>query len=451
VAISAGGNHTTALRNNGTVVSVGNSYIGYFSNSVPTDLTNIIAIASSGDHDLGLFGTRAPAFTVQPWSRTVFNTATSVWFAAKCAGVQPVRYQWQCNGTNVPGATNDMLTVNATVTGISGRQVPLPLQSGVYQLIASNAYGVVASAYAQLAVIIPLNVAVNATNLNWTTTGDAPWFGETNFTHDGVSAAQSGNIGPSQQSILQTTVATNVAGSYTFWWMVSSEPYFDTLEFRINGLVQTSISGNVSWQQVTIPIAAGTNVLMWRYSEESIFSSGLDAGWVDQFAFIPVPVILTQPANVTANYGATVNLSVRATGVTNLGYLWQQNGNRVGGNSSLLTLANAARAQDGTYFVTVTNAGGAAVSSNAVVYVNVPQVLGTPALLPNGSLQFTSCDVGGGTLPPSDLPNFTAQASTDLLNWVALPNALSLTNGMLLLQDNTWTNYATRYYRILEQ
>ena len=73
--------------------------------------------------------------------------------------------------------------------------------------------------------------------------------------------------------------------------------------------------------------------------------------------------------------------------------------------------------------------------------------------MPDGSLQFTASDVGtagSGTLTPSDLPNFEAQASFDLVNWTTLPNALSLTNGMLLLQDGSPTNCPARYYRIIE-
>lgn len=374
VAIAAGGNHFTALRNDGTVVTTGNSTIGSFSNNVPSDLANVIAIASSGDHDLGLFGTRAPAITVQPWNRTVFNTATSVWFSAKCAGVQPVRYQWQLNGTNVPGATNDTLTVNATVTNVFGLRTVLPLRSGVYQLVASNAYGVAASKYAQLTVVIPLGVALNATNLNWTTTGEGLWFGETNVTHDGVAAAQSGSLGTLQQSILQTTVATNVPGIYSFWWQVSSAPDFDFLEFRINGIVQTNISGAVNWQQVRIPVPAGTNVLTWRYSDESLFSSGLNAGWVDQFAFIPDPVILEQPVSRTTYAGSSVTFSVFVNSglreQPQVGYQWQRNGvnlanggNVFGATSDALTLNNVQDADAASYTVIITNSAGGNVTS----------------------------------------------------------------------------------------
>ena len=450
VAVAAAGNHSLALRNDGTVLTLGNYYIGPILTSglVPTDLANVVAIACGGDHDLALFGTRAPAITVQPWNRNVpVNVVTNLILAAKCAGVQPVRYQWQLNGTNLPSATNDTLALGGrSVTG-----APIPISTGAYQLIASNAYGVAASKYAKVSTYIPLGDALDATNLTWITSGSAPWFGETNVTHDGVDAARSGGIGALQETILQTTFGTNQAGSYSFWWKVSSEQDFDILEFRINGIVQTNISGEVDWQQVSIPVAAGTNVLEWRYSKDATFDVGQDAGWVDQFAYLPAaPAITLQPVGQIVNYGTNVTLRVTATGGTpDLHYQWRQNGNLIGGNSPLLTLNNVARLQGGTYFVTVTNAGGSTVSSNAVLKVLVPQLLGSPKLLSNGTFLLTSADANGGLLSPANLANFEAQASTNLVNWVTLPGALSLTNGMLLLQDSG-ASFTARYYRIIE-
>jgi alpha-tubulin suppressor-like RCC1 family protein len=449
VAITASGTHATALKNDGTVATWGNEYVGLASNNLPSNLANVIAITSGGDHDMALFGTRAPAFTVQPRNRTVFNTATSVWFSAKCAGVQPVTYQWQLDGTNIPAATNDMLTINASV---NGQRQPLPLSSGVYQLIVSNAYGVVASKYAKLTVEIPLGLALNATNRSWITTGNAPWYGQTNYSHDGVAAARSGGIGGLQQSILQTTLTTNVAGIVSFWWKVSSEQFFDTLEFDVNGAVQSVISGEVDWQQASFPVAAGTNVLVWRYSKDPTFDAGLDAGFVDQFAFAPGgPRITLQPASQVVSLGTNVTFTVAAVGGS-LTYQWWHNGTPLANYPvPALTWNNVGRAQDGNYYAIVTDSltGLSTVSSNATLKVLVPQHLGTPVLLPDGSLQLTSGDANGGTLSPSDLPNFEAQASTDLVNWVTLPNALSLTNGMLLLQDSG-SNYTARYYRIIE-
>jgi len=451
VAVSAAGTHVTALKNDGTVMTWGNEYLALASNNIPSDLANVIAITSGGDHDMALFGTRAPAFTVQPWNRTFPATATTnLFLAAKCAGVQPVRYQWQLNGTNVPGATNDVLILT-NFTGFT--RPPILIPTGAYQLIASNAYGVVASKYAKVSSFIPLGTALNATNLVWTTSGSAPWFGETNVTHDGVSAVQSGGIGALQETILQTTVATNQPGSYSFWWKVSSEPDFDVLEFRINGVVQTNISGAVDWQQVSIPVAAGTNALEWRYSKDASVDLGLDAGWVDQFAFVPGPPVITQqPVSQIVNLGSNVTFSVAATG-GKLSYQWWHNTTMLANYPvATMTWNNVSRAQDGNYYAVVTdaNTGLSTVSSNAVLTVRVPQLLGSPTLLPNGMFQLTSTDANGGLLTAANLTNFSAQASTDLVNWVTLPNALSLTNGMLLLQDSSSSNFATRYYRLVE-
>jgi alpha-tubulin suppressor-like RCC1 family protein len=458
VAISAAGTHVTALKNDGTVVTWGNEYIGVASNNIPSDLANVIAITSGGDHDLALFGTRAPAFTVQPWNRTFPATATTnLFLAGKCAGVQPVRYQWQLNSTNVPGATNDVLilTNNPSLQYGLIRNIP----TGAYQLIASNAYGVVASKYVKVSSFIPLGDALDATNLTWTTSGNAQWYGQTNYVHavstggpGNSSAARSGGIGALQETILQTTFATNVAGNVSFWWKVSSEQDFDILEFRINGVTQASISGEVDWTQASFPLAAGTNVLMWRYSKDASFDAGLDAAFVDQFAFVAAPIITKQPGGVVANLGNTVSLSVIATGAAPMSYQWFRNGSPINGAiSSTYTKLNVARAQDGTYSVIVTNLGGVAISSNAVLMVHVPQLLGSPTLLPNGTFQLTSTDVNGGLLTAANLTNFSAQASTDLVNWVTLPNVLSLTNGMLLLQDSSSSNFTTRYYRLVEQ
>jgi hypothetical protein len=448
VAISAAAIYSTALRADGSVTT----WNYYFGNNIaaPYALANVIAIASGGDHNLALFGARAPAFTVQPWDRTIASTARiNIILAAKCAGVQPVYYQWQLNGTNIPGATNDTLVLTNQPSQQFGPVRFIP--TGAYQLVASNAYGVVASKYAKVTTFIPLGDALNATNLNWTTSGNAPWFGETDITHDGVFAARSGGIGASQETILQTTHVTNAHGILSFWWKVSSEQYFDILEFRINGVTQTSISGEVDWTQVSVPLPAGTNVLQWRYSKDPTFDVGLDAGFVDQVSFVVAPVITQQPASITANYGDTIYLSVWATGSGPMGYQWIKNGKPFG-NSSALTLGNVGRFDDGIYSVTVTNAAGAAVSSDALVQVIVPQHLGTPTLLANGSLQLTSLDAGGNTvtLTAADLTNFEAQVSTNLVKWVTLTNALSLTNGTLQLQDIGSTNSRARFYRILE-
>lgn len=439
VAISAAVNHSTALRSDGTVVTWGVYYTS--SATAPSDLANVIQIASGGDRDAGMFGTRAPYVTIQPVSRTAFKSATNVLLAAKVAGVQPVTYQWRYNGANLSGATNDTLTLTNLQFA----------QAGAYQLVASNAYGVVLSKPAKVMVTLPLGEALDTTNRTWTTSGNALWYGQTNVTHDGVDAARSGEIGSSQETILQTIVATNGPGHCTFWWKVSSEEYFDILEFRVNGVTQTSISGEVDWQSNSIGIPTGTNTLQWRYSKDATYGGGLDAGWVDQFSFIADPPVITgQPVSQTVNMGTNVQFRVTATGYQPFFIQWWQNGTNAIGTGSTLTLFNVGRAQNGLYSAVVSNVGGSTLSSNATLKVLVPQKLGPPVLLPDGTLQLSSGDADGGLLSASDLANFEAWASTNLTDWVTIPGALSLTNGMLLLQDGATANWPQRFYRIIE-
>src|SRR5262249_9056723 len=102
------------------------------------------------------------------------------------------------------------------------------------------------------------------------------------------------------------------------------------------------------------------------------------------------------------------------------------------------------------YSVLLSNSSGTTPSSNATLRVLVPQKLGQPVRLPNGLFTVISGDADGGTLLPSDLPNFEAQTSSNMLNWAVLSNSLSLTNGMLLLTDPGTSSYRYRFYRILE-
>jgi len=106
---------------------------------------------------------------------------------------------------------------------------------------------------------LTLGEAVNAPSLTWTTGGTAAWFPETTFSHDGVAAAQSGVIGNSQQSWMQTTVEG--PGTATFWWCVSSESGYDYLNFLLDGTLQVRISGEVAWQQKSLYIPAGSHEL----------------------------------------------------------------------------------------------------------------------------------------------------------------------------------------------
>jgi hypothetical protein len=134
-----------------------------------------------------------------------------------------------------------------------------------------------------------------------------------------------------------------------------------------------------------------------------------------------------------------------------LTYNWRKDGiTIVSGPVTNLVLNNVTRNDSATYRVVVSNPYGTMFSSNAVLNVHVPQLLSAPTLQPDGSFLFSSTDADGSPLTSADLAHLQVQATTNLVDWVTLSNALVLTNGAIQLQDADATNSVSRFYRIVE-
>jgi len=78
----------------------------------------------------GISSGQSPLITVQPRSQTATH-GDEVTFRADAIGTPPPGFQWQFNGTNLPGAVSS----NLTLTGVTFAQ------SGVYTVIATNPAG----------------------------------------------------------------------------------------------------------------------------------------------------------------------------------------------------------------------------------------------------------------------------------------------------------------------
>jgi pectinesterase len=92
--------------------------------------------------------------------------------------------------------------------------------------------------------------------------------------------------------------------------------------------------------------------------------------WVLGWSPAMAPLILAQPAPVTAAAGASVALSVEAAAVPAAAYQWFRNGAPIkGATNSTLRLESARAGDAGTYTVTVTNASGTATTRAATVRV----------------------------------------------------------------------------------
>ena len=323
-------------------------------------VSNLYGLAMSSNVFLSVT-TSPPFITSQPAPQTV-PPGTNASLFVNAGGSLPIIYQWRFNGTNIDGATNNILTFTNILLASRGN----------YDVVLSNSYGTVTSSNVFLHVLDTAD-ALNATNLTWITGGDAPWFVETAVTHDGSAAAQSGAITTGQQSWLQTTVTG--PGTLTFWWNVQTYTSVDYLNFSINGVEQTRITLLPwIWQQVTIYLGDGPQTLQWGfYVAQDSAVDWQNVAWLDQVNFVPggtPPYITLAPVDQVAFLGSDPTLSATALGTPPLNYQWQLNGTNVdGATNASLALTNAQFTNEGNYTLVVSNAFG--VTNTSAAYLNV--------------------------------------------------------------------------------
>jgi alpha-tubulin suppressor-like RCC1 family protein len=237
VAIAAGVNHSVALRADGTVASWGaqyatnlpvsfNSAVGIAAGqdwsavlSVDGTVANsrqptpppsiafgpIAAISGGGSHFSGLLAAGPPYLEDPLVDRTVTYGATA-FINAPAAGARPLSYQWLLNGTNIPSATNALLTLS----NISYEQ------QGRYSIVVSNAFGQILSRQMTLSVA-PLAVAAQPSDLvtflggnitfNVAAAGQAPFSYQWQMNGTNLPGAFS-------NTMTLTNVQLNQAGSY---------------------------------------------------------------------------------------------------------------------------------------------------------------------------------------------------------------------------------------------
>jgi hypothetical protein len=254
-----------------------------------------------------LVGSGPPVFPGMTLNRTVTRGANA-YFHLTAVGALPIFYQWNCNGTNIPGATNTILTVTNVQPDVAGN---------FYTLTASNALNVATSGAMYLNET-PLEVYVTTTNLPAlagatvklaaTVTGQGPFsynwfFGGTNFS------------GMTTNSLSLTNVQLNQAGQYS----VAVSNSFGT----VTGSVNLSV----------VPL-----------------------------------LITTAPTNKSVIAGSSPAFSVVASSLVPLTYQWQFNNAEIfGATNNSLSLTNVLVNQAGLYSVVVSNIYGSVIASASLV------------------------------------------------------------------------------------
>lgn len=407
--------HLLAIKPDGTVAAWGTTLNG--ATNVPPGLSNVVAVTGGKYFSVALRsdGT-AVAWGVNNYGQTNIPVAATNLSAIAAGGDHVLGLRsngtviaWGYNGngqTNIPGGLSNVVAISAgqwhsVALKSDGTAVTWGL-GAVNPTTLTNLVGI-AAGFSQSYGLRP-----NGTVITWMSGNQAA---PTNLAN--VVALASGGSSPQN---LGHTFALLADGTPVGW-------------------------GNNSFTQLNYP-ADLTSV------------TKLSCGYTHTLAFLNdrSPVVATQPFARHVVSGTNISLTTLGVGQPALNYQWRRDGNDLpGATSATLTLTNVNRNLRGNYSALVWNALGSTVSRDVWL-----DVVGPVRLLATGGdaenpLQFAATDSSGNPLTAADLAWLQVQASTNLVNWQTIANALVFTNGNLLVQDPAQTNHPTRFYRLIER
>jgi len=347
-------------------------------------------------------------------------TGSTAQFSVTATGTAPLSYQWRFNGVNILGATNNPITIPNAQAG----------NAGLYSVVVSNGGGTATSSNASLTlgtlpflVVAPPSSQTNfvGQNTNFTVAagGTTPLFYQWLF--NGAALANQTNATLNLTNLQLTNagvysiVVSNQFGAVTnsATQVIAAPPAIlagpgggnpatgqpDSLTV-VQGQSAT-FSANVvgsapltyQWRFGGVNIAGATNGSLTlanvQASQAGLYSVvvsnpfGTTTSSNATLTVLLPPAIVVQPVSQTLTNGATLNLSVSATGSPTLTYQWSFNGTAIpGATAPGLTLFNVQESLEGNYVCVVSNPYGTATSQVAVVTVQSPPSifdLGQPA------------------------------------------------------------------------
>jgi Peptidase family C25/Propeptide_C25/Secretion system C-terminal sorting domain/Peptidase family C25, C terminal ig-like domain len=130
-------------------------------------------------------------------------------------------------------------------------------------------------------------------SFNWQFSGNVPWIISNILPFEGQFSAQSGDIDDNEESILKILLHITRRDSLSFKYKVNSEPVWDVFEVRTDSISRFTASGVVGWTPEAFLIDTGIHVIDFIYRKDNVFTSGLDAAWLDEIRFPPFTSIVS--------------------------------------------------------------------------------------------------------------------------------------------------------------
>ncbi len=104
----------------------------------------------------------------------------------------------------------------------------------------------------------------------WINISPVPWIIDSTKSYDGNLSARSGVISDNGSTSLVIRTIYSKDDSVKFFYSVSSEPNYDFLSFKLNGVEMLKKSGEVPWTQAAFAVSAGLNKMEWSYKKDPI-------------------------------------------------------------------------------------------------------------------------------------------------------------------------------------
>lgn len=395
----------------------------------------------------------APQIQQAPADQTRFASGagggTNVSFRVVATGTLPLSYQWLRNGTNLPGATNDSLTITNAVAS----------DAGAYQVAVSNAFGITTSRAAALTVFgVPFNDAFGSRVLL-----------------TGISNVVRGSVLEAGKELNEPRHGGETGGRSVWWqWtapvsgLVEVHTFgssFDTLLGVYTGSAPGSLTMIAENDDMVSDTAFASRVLFnavagqdYQIAVDGVKTNRTAGSVVLTITQPPAPpAIAVQPASQMPLHvtNATASVGVTVSGAAPLfKYQWLFNGNAIlNATNASHALGPLSRTNSGNYSVTITNDFGSVTSSTASVWVQVPQHLRAPQRLPDGRVQllFSDPDATLSSDPSRFEVHHTFNPSGSTTVWVTNTGGITINGGLFLYEDQTSGSVSRRTYRVIEK